>query len=86
MTNSSRAKSLMRGFGDRLRAARVMSGYETAKDFSADLGMQETAYRKYERGLSVPPLDRLEMIVEICETSLDFLLLGKGPAREPKKS
>jgi len=79
MTNTDRAWQLMKNFGKRLRAARIYSGYETAKDFAIDLGINEPAYRKYERGVSVPPLDILAQIAEITETSLDFLLLGKPP-------
>ena len=75
----------MRAFGKRLRAARIMSRYETGKDFGLELGMNEPAYRKYERGLSVPPLDKLALIAEITGASLDFLLLGKGSDRGSKQ-
>jgi transcriptional regulator with XRE-family HTH domain len=75
----------MKDFGKRLKAARIMSRYETAKDFAERLDMNDTAYRKYERGASFPPLDRLALIVEITGASLDFLLLGKASDRGSKQ-
>lgn len=81
-----RVDRLMRGFGRRLRAARITAGYEEAGDFAEELGIAPARYRKYERGESMPPLDVLEDIVRITERSLDWILSGQMSERERKGS
>lgn len=73
---------MVRDFGRRLRAARITAGYESANAFCRDLGVDGTRYRRYERGETLPPLDVLEGIVKLTGSSLDWLQLGKGPARQ----
>lgn len=76
MTNSNRALTMMRGFAKRLKAARVVAGYETGDDFAVALGINPPRYRKYELKGSYPPLDVLERISARTGKSLDFLLRG----------
>lgn len=75
----------MRDFGRRLRAARITAGYDHASEMAKDLGVEPPAYRKYERGQSVPPLDVLAMIHDITGRSLDWLLLGEMPDSSREK-
>lgn len=84
--NDRRVERLMKGFGRRLRAARITAGYEEAADFAEDLGIEPPRYRKYERGESMPPLDVLEDIRRITERSLDWLLIGHMPKRERSRA
>ncbi len=68
---------MMKDFGVRLRAARIIAGYETAADFAKDLGVQYNRYTKNERGQSIPRLDVLDLICEMTDVSADYLLRGK---------
>jgi transcriptional regulator with XRE-family HTH domain len=77
MAPSNELSRLMRDFGGRLRALRIVAGYNNAEDFAADLGVEAPRYRKYERGDAWPPLDILARIAELTNCKLDFLLLGK---------
>jgi transcriptional regulator with XRE-family HTH domain len=77
MAKTSKLPWLMKGFGTRLRALRQVAGYNDAESFAAVLGINAPAYRKYERGDAWPPLDVLVQIVELTNSTMDFLLLGK---------
>jgi transcriptional regulator with XRE-family HTH domain len=77
MANSNELRRLMKDFGGRLKAHRMVAGYNDAETFAADLGVNAPAYRKYERGDAWPPLDVLARIAELTHCKLDFLLLGK---------
>jgi transcriptional regulator with XRE-family HTH domain len=77
MAVSSELSQLKKRFGGRLQAARVMTGYNDAESFAADVGVQGHTYRKWERGDAWPPLDKLIVIAELTNTTLDFLLRGK---------
>lgn len=73
---SRRVDTLKKRFGERLRAARMVAGYETGRDFARDLGIEDFTYRKYERGQSVPPLDVLEDICRLTGREVGWLLFG----------
>lgn len=84
MANSGRAKTLMKAFGRRLVACRVMAGYDDAEGFAKILEIEGPAYRKYERGDSFPPLDLLERIVMATGASVDFLIFGRPLGSQEK--
>jgi len=69
-------EQISRNFGTRLRAARVMAGYNTAEDFARDLGVQYARYTKNERGESIPRADVLIHICELLDVTTDYLLRG----------
>lgn len=80
----------MKVFGQRLRSARETAGFQSAAKFAGALGMQEHAYRKYERGQASPPLDTLTRICELLDITPNYLLpiasegrrrTGEGNAR-----
>lgn len=82
---------LQERFGERLRSIRVARGISDAKTMAKLLGIKEQAYRKYERGESIP--GTLVGLRDICDTlgcPADFLLLGSGPpereSAHPRKS
>lgn len=78
-------KLMLRDFGRRLRAARIAAAYEDATEFAKHLRIEPHTYRKYERGDSMPPLDRLFDIASASASSLDWLLLGRKSKRERKR-
>ena len=50
-------------FAKKLRAHRTLGGFDTAREFSSAIGMQENTYTTWERGESLP---NLEQFVRIC--------------------
>lgn len=63
-------------FGERLRKARELKGFEYAKEFAGLIGKKEGAYNKYERGESEPDFETLLRICHVLGTTPTFLLLG----------
>lgn len=70
----------LRQFGRRLRAARVTCGYEEAASFAADLAVDLAHYLQIEDGKREPELHFVEDVARLTGRSLDFLVLGRGPA------
>lgn len=64
----------MARFGRNLEAARITAKYESASDFAKVLKIKDQAYRKYERGESMPPPDILVDIRTFLGVSLDWLI------------
>lgn len=77
-----RFHQLQQAMGRRLRALRIVAGYETADAFAALLGIEPARYRKYERGEATPAIDVLESIGIKTETSIDWLLFGWRPGAD----
>ena len=75
----SRQDVLMRGWGERLKAARIHSGFRDAEDMARHLGLGASRYRTYERGEAMAPAEILEMICDATDSSLDWLILGRSP-------
>lgn len=73
---------MMRDFGVRLRAARIIAGYDSAADFAKDLGIGYNRYTKNERGESIPRLDVLDHMCTLTNVTADYLLRGKQPKSE----
>jgi transcriptional regulator with XRE-family HTH domain len=61
-------------FGQRLKTAREKAGFPSAAKFAGALGMNEHAYRKYERGAASPPLDTITRICELLDVTPNYLL------------
>ena len=74
-------EALMKAWGERLREARIVAGYETAEDLAAEVPVEGPRYRRYERGETLPPLNILIHISELLDKPLDWLLAGKGERR-----
>lgn len=68
---------LIKEMGERLREARLLAGFQNAEDLAKAIGQHPAAYRKYERGESVPPLDILEKIRKAIKRDADWILLGR---------
>lgn len=71
-----RYRELVESMGTRLKAHRILKGYETSEEFAKALGIGVYAYRRYERGESMPALDRLENICIKLDVTADYLLFG----------
>ena len=73
----------MENFGSRLKTLRVSSGFKTAREVAALLGVSENAYARYESGRVAP---RLGLIADICRvlrvTPNDLFLLPSGDPRD----
>jgi transcriptional regulator with XRE-family HTH domain len=84
----ARRKKALREFGARLKACRIAAGYESARDFvksfPESVGLEEPAYRRYERGEVLPDAYVLPLIAGKVHKSVDFLLTGRSrPADLP---
>lgn len=79
MVDNAELARMMKAFGKRLRAARIVANYKNADLFAKKLELEPPTYRKYERGQAWPPLDVLARIVELTNQTTDFLLLGRKP-------
>lgn len=75
--NISANQKLLKGFAERLKAARMSSHFETATEFAVRLDIAPATYRKYERGGACPTIETLEKISVITNQTLDWLLLGR---------
>ena len=84
MAYNAKADRLLRRFGRNLAAARVVARYETAEAFADRLGIKAQAYRKYERGESMPPPDLLVDIRSLLGVTLDWLIANDdSPPQAP---
>lgn len=70
----------MRGFEERLSAARKDKGY-TQEELAVRLGVTPMAISKWERGMSYPDIESLFYLSELLECSADYLL-----GKESKKA
>lgn len=77
MAYSRKAGAMMIQFGNSLSACRIIAGYPDAVETAEKLGLGPQAYRKYERGESMPPPDTLEEISDRVGKTLDFLILSR---------
>lgn len=74
MAHTTRSLKLLARFGRNLEAARIRANYEHASDFAKVLKIKDQAYRKYERGESMPPPDLLVDIRALLGVPLDWLI------------
>lgn len=64
-------------FARRLQAARIAAGYETMRDFSSALGIEEARYRRWEAAETEPDIMFLERISRITRANLNVLIAGQ---------
>ncbi len=63
-------------FAERVKVLRKKLGLNQT-ELAEQLGISQTAYSKYERGLSEPTLETLLKLTEIGQVTLDWFLRGK---------
>lgn len=68
-------KDIRRAFGTRLKELRKTRRW-TQKQLAEKLGVRFQQLNKYECGLNVPPVEKLILMGQIFETSVDYLLTG----------
>ena len=64
------------GFAGRLRLVREACGFATRRAFAQALGIEEAAYRKYERAESYPHPETLGRIRQLTGATADYLYFG----------
>lgn len=71
-----RVDKFHRQLGERIRAARVAAGYETAADCAREIDVEPPTFRKWERGESEPTYPQLIKLSRATRHSLDFIVSG----------
>ncbi len=74
--------SLRKALGKRIKQLRKEKGL-TQKELANQIGSSHAQLNKYESGLNTPPLDRLLLLAEVLESSVDHLLAGHGQGKPP---
>jgi transcriptional regulator with XRE-family HTH domain len=69
------------GFAARLR--QVLNSYGSTSSLARNMDRSEGALRKWLRGLSEPNVTDLRAICELTGTSVEWLVMGRGPQRDP---
>lgn len=77
--------SIRKDLGKRIKQLRKEKGL-TQKELANQIGSSHAQLNKYESGLNTPPLDRLLLLAEVLETSVDYLLAGHGKGEPPLNS
>lgn len=73
-------------FGQKLKEARELAGYEYAADFAKVLGIEENRYRHYERGSAEPSFEILCKMCQMLEVEPnDLLPFGKRRKKRSKE-
>jgi transcriptional regulator with XRE-family HTH domain len=80
-TGESITLSTPDGFAARLR--QVLSSYGSTSSLARTMDRSEGALRKWLRGLSEPNVTDLRAICEITGTSVEWLVMGRGPQKDP---
>ena len=70
-------KELRKALGSRIKTMRKKKGW-TQKELAARIEVNPPLLNKYEGGLHVPPLEKLVLLADVLDTSLDFLAVGRS--------
>ena len=73
-------------FGERLRTAREEAGFKSAAQFARVLGIEEHAYRKYERGQAECTFETLSRICDLLGITPNYLFPHAGKNAAGSKS
>ncbi len=71
-----KAVSSLPSFALKLKSARILAGFVTAKEVADALDIEVETYRRYERGETDPNLATLLKIRKLTGQSLDVLVSG----------
>lgn len=69
-------------FTTRIKLLRVESG-KTQAEVAERLGVLRTTYGEYERGKILPPMDKIKVLADLYNVSVDYLI---GNTNEPKEN
>ncbi len=66
---------------NRIREVREDKGY-TQKDIAKVLNTTQQQYSKYELGIQIIPLEKINILANLYQTSIDYLI-GRTDVRKP---
>jgi transcriptional regulator with XRE-family HTH domain len=78
MTN----EDIRSAFGVRVKALRKQRKW-TQKELAAQLDVSFSLLNKYESGLHVPPPEKIILLADIFNTTIDYLLAGERKEETP---
>lgn len=67
--------NIRKALGKRVKQLRKDKGW-TQKELANQIGSSYAQLNKYEAGQNTPPLDRLLLLAETLDTTVDFLISG----------
>ena len=76
---------LKKDFGARLKTLRKQKKW-TQKELAAKVDIGFSQFNKYECGLYVPPAEKLILLAELLDTTIDYLLTGNDEVGSPVHS
>lgn len=76
----NKRKSFNEDAGRRLKALRLVLGYETMRAFAAELNVREDTYRAWELGISCVPPEWGLVLANRYKITLDWLYRGDAGA------
>ena len=74
--------SIRKALGQRIKQLRKQKGW-TQKQLAIRIDASHAQLNKYESGQNTPPLDRLILLAEVLDTSVDHLIGGHHNAEPP---
>lgn len=69
------ANEIRKEFGKRIKYFRQQR-HLTQKEMAAKLEVALSQYNKYEYGLHVPPIEKLVLLADFFDTTIDYLITG----------
>jgi transcriptional regulator with XRE-family HTH domain len=74
--------TLRKSLGKRIKVLRKDKQL-TQKQLAKEIGSSPGQLNKYESGLNTPPVDKLMMLAEVFQCSLDYLIVGQNIGELP---
>lgn len=74
MPGMSKAKTVNKTLGERIREARLGAGYTRARDLSVELDVSESRISRWENDHVMPRADTIAEIARVCHVTTDYLL------------
>ena len=75
-------EEIRKAFGGRIKELRKRKSW-TQKELANKIDVRFAQLNKYECGLHAPPLDKLVLLAEALDTTVDFLLTGDRSDERP---
>lgn len=76
---------IKKGFGGRLKELRKQKKW-TQKEMASKVSIGFSQFNKYECGLYLPPAEKLILLAELLDTTIDYLLIGNNADVSPLHS
>lgn len=75
LATAMKDSEILKAFGVRVKTLRKQKGW-TQKELAEKISVRFPQLNKYECGLHAPPFDKLVMLAEALDTTVDYLLTG----------